>query len=187
MAPVAFAPFRRAACLAALLAFAFPAAAQDPVIPAPPDLDPCRGRLGRAELTQVTSNTYFRFFTPGEATVQVHVEGAVQQPGLYEVGLGTDLARLLALAGGPHYETRDAGRRRRVEVRLFRPQAGLDPIYATTLQDTATNPAVYPPLCDGDTMLIDVVERQSLFSWQAAATIAGTISAAAFLIQALSN
>src|SRR5690606_37849710 len=127
--------------LALLLAFglAGPAAAQD-AYPAPPDLDPCLGRLGRAELTQNTSSTYFRFSTPGEATVQVHVQGAVQQPGLYEVGVGTDLGRVLALAGGPRYDVRDAGRKRRVEVRLFRPNAGFEPIYATTLQDTATNP-----------------------------------------------
>lgn len=170
-----------------LLLAALPAFGQDGALPAPLDLDPCRGRLGRAELTQVTSNTYFRFFTPGEATVQVHIEGAVQQPGLYEVGLGTDLGRVLALAGGPRYDVRDSGRHRRVEVRLFRPNAGALPIYATTLQDTATNPDVYPPLCEGDTMLIDVVEKQGLFTWQTAAAVAGGISAAAFLIQALTN
>jgi hypothetical protein len=183
----------RRAALALLLAgslaggLAAPVRAQDAAYPAPPDLDPCMGRLGRAELTQTTSSTYFRFFTPGEATVQVHVEGAVQQPGLYEVGLGTNLGRVLALAGGPRYDVREPGRRRSVEVRLFRPHAGAEPIYATTLQDTATNTAVYPALCEGDMMLVDVVEKQGLFTWQTVATIAGGISAAAFLIQAFSN
>lgn len=149
-------------------------------------VDPCRGRLGRAELTETTSDTYYRYSIPGEATVQVNVEGAVQQPGLYEIGVGTDLGRLLALSGGPRYEIREHGRRRRVEVRLFRPNAGALPIYATTLQDTATNPDVYPALCEGDTMLIDVVETKR-FGWQEMATIAGGISAIAFLVQALSN
>lgn len=167
------------------LALAAPALGQE-AYPAPPDLDPCQGRLGRAELTENTSSTYFRFSAPGEATVQVHVQGAVEQPGLYEVGVGTDLGRLLALAGGPTYDVRESSRRRTVEVRLFRPRAGLAPIYATTLEDTATNPGVYPRLCEGDTMLIDVVERQG-FTWQAAATIAGGISAVALLLQALSN
>jgi hypothetical protein len=148
--------------------------------------DPCRGRLGRAELTEATSNTYYRYFVPGEATVQVHVEGAVQQPGLYEVGVGTDLGRVLALSGGPRYEAREQNRRRRVEIRLYRPNAGELPIYATTLQDTATNPDVYPALCEGDTMLIDVVESKR-FGWQEVATIAGGISAVAFLVQALSS
>ena len=150
-------------------------------------LDPCMGRLGRAELTQTTAtNTYFSFFVPGEATVQVHVEGAVQQPGLYEIGLNTDLGRLLALAGGPRYDARETNRDRKVEVRLFRPHAGTPPIYATTLQDTATNPDVYPNLCEGDTMLIDVIESKR-FGWQEVGIIAGGLSAVAFIVQALTN
>ncbi len=148
--------------------------------------DVSEGRLGRAELTESTSNTYYRYYVPGEATVQVSVVGAVVQPGLYEVGLGTDLGRVLALAGGPRYEARESGRRRRVEVRLFRPDAGPEPIYATTLQDTATNPAAYPALREGDTLLIDVVERRA-FGWQDAATVVGGLTAVALLIQALAN
>jgi hypothetical protein len=101
--------------------------------------------------------------------------------------VGTNLGRVHALAGGPRYDVREPGRRREVEVRLFRPHAGMEPIYATTLQDTATNPAVYPALCEGDMMLVDVVEKQGLFTWQTVATIAGGLSAAAFLIQALTN
>lgn len=186
------APFRAAALLLALgvaapaFAQAYSSAEGGDAYPAPSDLDPCMGRLGRAELTQNTSSTYFRFSEPGDATVQVHVQGAVQQPGLYEVTVGTDLGRVLALAGGPRYDVRDSSRRRTVEVRLYRPNAGRDPIYATSLQDTATNPEVYPPLCEGDTMLIDVVERQG-FSWQMAATIAGGLSAVALLLQAFTN
>lgn len=150
-------------------------------------LDPCIGRLGRAELMETTAtNTYFSFFEPGEATVQVYVEGAVRQPGLYEVGVGTDLGRVLALAGGPNYGTRDSNRDRKVEVRLFRPNAGLAPIYATTLEDTATNPDVYPDLCEGDTMLIDVVESKR-FGWQEIGIIAGGLSAIAFIVRALSG
>ncbi len=150
-------------------------------------LDPCIGRLGRAELTETTAtNTYFSFFLPGEATVQVYVEGAVQQPGLYEVGVGTDLGRVLALSGGPRYDSRDSNRDRRVEVRLFRPNAGSAPIYATTLEDTATNPDVYPSLCEGDTMLIDVVESRR-FGWEEVGIIAGGLSAVAFIVRALSG
>ena len=150
-------------------------------------IDPCIGRLGRAQLTQTTAtNTYFSFYQPGEATVQVHVEGAVQQPGLYEVGVGTDLGRVLALSGGPQYETREGNRDRNVEVRLFRPNAGYAPIYATTLQDTATNPDVYPNLCEGDTMLIDVIESKR-FGWQEVGIIAGGLSAVAFIIRAIAN
>lgn len=150
-------------------------------------LDPCIGRLGRAELMETTAtSTYFSFYEPGEATVQVHVEGAVQQPGVYEVGVGTNLSRVLALSGGPRYDTRDSNRDRRVEVRLFRPNAGSAPIYATTLEDTATNPDVYPNLCEGDTLLIDVVESKR-FGWQEVGIIAGGLSAVAFIVQALTS
>ena len=150
-------------------------------------LDPCIGRLGRAELTVTTAtDTYFSFYMPGEATVQVHVEGAVQQPGVYEVGVGTDLGRVLALSGGPRYDTRESNRDRRVEVRLFRPNAGSAPIYATTLEDTATNPDVYPDLCEGDTMLIDVVESKR-FGWQEIGIIAGGLSAVALIVRVLAG
>lgn len=150
-------------------------------------LDPCIGRLGRAELTETTAtNTYFSYFVPGEATVQIHVEGAVQQPGLYEVGVGTGLGRVLALSGGPRYEARDSDRNREVEVRLFRPNSGSAPIYAATLQDSATNPAVYPNLCEGDTLLIDVIESRR-FGWQEIGIIAGGVSAVAIIVQALTR
>jgi hypothetical protein len=161
--------------LALALAVA-PAAAQGP--------DPCQGRFLRPTPEGTPTASYHRFFLPGEATVQVSVVGAVQQPGLYEVALGTDIGRLLALSGGPRYDVRESGRGRRVELRLFRPQAGPLPIYATTLQDAATNTTVYPPLCEGDTFLVDVIERRR-FGLQEIATIAGGVSAIAFLVTAL--
>ena len=149
--------------------------------------DPCMGRLGRAQLTEVTTTAnYFQFYAPGEATVLVNVEGAVQRPGLYEIGVGNDLGRLLALSGGPLYSQVESNREKRVEVRLFRPGRGPEPIYATLLQDTATNPDVYPPLCEGDTMLIDVIEKRG-FGWQEVGIIAGGLSAVAFIVQALTN
>ncbi len=152
--------------------------------PALAQADPCAGRFLRPTPEGTPTASYHRFFLPGEATVQVSVVGAVQQPGLYEVALGTDIGRLLALAGGPRYDVRESDRRRRVELRLFRPQAGPLAIYATTLQDAATNTAVYPALCEGDTFLIDVIERRRI-GLQEIATIAGGVSAIAFLFSAL--
>lgn len=169
--------------LVGTLLVSFPAASQT----LSPERDPCQGRLGRAQLTEVANTAnYFQFFAPGEATVQVNVEGAVQNPGLYEIGVGTNVGRLLALSGGPIYGQRDGGHDRDVEVRLFRPGRGPDPIYATYLQDTATNTAVFPPLCEGDTMLIDVIEKKG-FGWQEVGIIAGGISAIAFIVQALTS
>lgn len=170
------------AALALLIGTA--AQAQPASRPAPPSV--AEGRLGRAELTESTAQTYYRYYVPGEATIQVSVVGSVPQPGLYEVGLGTDLGRVLALAGGPRYDPRERNRRRRVELRLYRPNAGPEPIYATTLQDAATNPGVYPQLREGDTLLVDVIEVRG-FEWQDAAAIAGGLSAVALILQVLTN
>jgi hypothetical protein len=160
--------------LAALVSV--PAAAQG--------FDPCQGRFLRPTPEGTPTASYHRYYLPGEATVQVSVVGAVQQPGLYEIAVGTDIGRLLALAGGPRYDVRESGRGRRVELRLFRPEAGPEAIYATTLQDAATNTVVYPSLCEGDTFLIDVIERKRI-GLQEIATIAGGVSAIAFLVSAV--
>ncbi len=144
---------------------------------------PSQARFRRPEAESTPSSSYHRLFEAGQATVQVSVVGAVQQPGLYEIAVGTDIGRLLALSGGPRYETRE-NTRRRVELRLFRPQAGTEPIYATTLQDAATNTAAYPRLCEGDTFLVDVIEKRG-FGWQEIAALAGGISAVAVVVGVL--
>jgi hypothetical protein len=150
------------------------------------EFDPCQGRFLRPAPEGTPSASYHRYYLPGEATVQVSVVGAVQQPGLYEVAVGTDIGRLLALSGGPRYDVRESGRGRRVELRLFRPQAGPLAIYATTLQDAATNTAAYPPLCEGDTFLVDVIERRR-FGLQEIATIAGGVSAIALIVSVIAG
>lgn len=167
------------------LALAVPVAAQTAAPARVPDgFDPCQGRFIRPDVATTPTASYHRFFEPGEATVQVSVVGAVVQTGLYEVAVGTDIGRLLALSGGPTYAARESRGRRRVELRLFRPEAGPTPIYATTLEDAATNTTVYPALCEGDTFLVDVVERRA-FGWQEMATIAGGVSAVAILVGTL--
>lgn len=137
-------------------------------------------------MTESNAGTYYRYFVPGEATIQVSVVGAVQQPGLYEVGVGTDLGRILALSGGPRLDARERRAKQRVELRVLRPNAGTDPIYATTLQDAATNPDAYPTLQEGDTMLVEVINSKG-FNWQDAVTVLGGISAAAFVVQVLTS
>ena len=142
------------------------------------------GRLGRSELILNTAPGYYVFHEPGEATIQVAVEGAVRNPGLYEVALGTDLGRLLALAGGPAYDARQPDQEQTVEVRLFRPELGV--IYATTFQDVLGNPAPYPDLAEGDALAIDVVTTRP-FTWRDGLAVAGAVSAVAFLIDVLTG
>ena len=142
------------------------------------------GRLGRSEMILNTAPGYYVFHEPGEATVQVAVEGAVRNPGLYEVAVGTDLGRLLALSGGPAYDVRQPDVDQRVEVRLFRPTRGV--IYATTLQDVLGNPDPYPALSEGDALAVDVVSSRP-FTWRDGLAVAGAVSAVAFLIDVLTG
>ena len=170
--PAPFSPSLLGALVLAALAAA-PALAQAP-----------QGRLGRSELILNTAPGYYVFHEPGEATIQVAVEGAVRNPGLYEIALGTDLGRLLALAGGPAYDARQPDQEQTVEVRLFRPELGM--IYATTLPDVLSNPAPYPDLAEGDALAVDVVTTRP-FTWRDGLAVAGAVSAVAFLIDVLTG
>lgn len=150
---------------------AAPAAAAEPLVT----------RLGQSEQTRHNTTGYYYHHLPGEATIQVQVEGTVLYPGLYEVAADTDLRRVLALAGGPRYDVRDRQSDRRVEIRLLRPYAGQ--VYGATLADAAVNPSLIPPLRHDDVLLVDVIERRR-FSWQDAATVVGALGTFGFLIQA---
>ena len=163
----------RLACLLALALVAVPTSAQEAM-----------GRIGRSEMIRSTAPGYYVYHEPGQATIQVAVEGAVRNPGLYEVALGTGLDRVLALSGGPAYDTRQPDQKQRVEVRLFRDGAGM--IYGATLQDLASNAGVYPDLEEGDSMVVEVITKRT-FGWTDVLTIAGGLSAVAFLVDALTR
>lgn len=146
---------------------------------APPDTPVTR--LGQSEQTRHNTTGYYYHHLPGEATIQVQVEGTVLYPGLYEVSAETDLRRVLALAGGPRYDLRDRQSDRRVEIRVLRPFAGQ--VYGATLADAAVNPSVIPALRHDDVLLVDVIERRR-FGWQDVATLVGALGTFGFLIQA---
>lgn len=163
------------------LSFALCAAASAQPQVATPAAEPLVTRLGQSEQTRHNTTGYYYHHLPGEATIQIQVEGTVLYPGLYEVSAETDLRRVLALAGGPRYDVRDRQSDRRVEIRLLRPHAGQ--IYGATLADAAVNPTVIPALRHDDVLLVDVIERRR-FGWQDAATLVGALGTFAFLLQA---
>ena len=142
------------------------------------------GRIGRSEQVISTSPGYYQFHQPGEATIQIQVEGAVRNPGLYEVSVQTDLSRLLALTGGANYDVRQSSERQRVEVRLFRPSEGV--VYATTSDAIAANPGSYPALREGDSVIVDVIRKRK-FGWQEGGIIVGAVTAVALLINAVAG
>ncbi|WP_412060255.1 SLBB domain-containing protein [Rubrivirga sp. IMCC45206] len=159
--------------LAALAALAFPALAQ----PVDPDPAPVT-RIGRSEQTVSNAPGYYRHHLPGEATIQVQVEGAVLNPGLYEIADETGLRELLALSGGPQVSTRDRDSERRVEIRLMRPGTGM--IYGALLADAVTNPQLIPALRHDDAMLVEVIDKRR-FGWRDALSVVGGISAAVLI------
>lgn len=80
------------------------------------------GRL--QEMKEQTNVAYFYFARPGEATVQVQVQGTVPRPGIYEVSDSTDLNKLLTMAGGAGLQRRPENRDRPdILVRVYRPEA----------------------------------------------------------------
>ena len=136
-------------------------------------------RIGQSEQMRQNTTGYYYYHLPGEATIQVSVEGSVLYPGLYEIATETDMRRLLALAGGPRFEVRDRNSSRRVELRLYRPEVGQ--IYAASLADASSNPAFIPGLQHNDALIVDVIERRRI-GWQDIATVVGTIGTVAFLV-----
>lgn len=127
---------------------------------------------------------YYYYHLPGEATIQVSVNGSVLYPGLYEVSTDTDMRRLLSLAGGPRFEVRDRNSNRRVELRLFRPDVGQ--IYAANLEDASSNPAFIPGLQHDDALVVEVIERRRI-GWQDIATVIGTVGTLAFIVTAVTG
>ncbi len=171
--------------LAALVLALAPLAAAAQAQPTRPTGDePMVTRLGQSEQTRSNSTGYYYNHLPGEATIQIQVEGAVAYPGLYEVGVGTDLRRVLALAGGPRLDARDRDSDRRVDIQLLRPAEGA--IYVSTLAAASVRPDLIPPLHHDDTILIDVISRRR-FTVQDAATIIGALGTFGFLIQAVTR
>lgn len=146
------------------------------------DTEPRVTRLGQSEQTVSTAPGYYRHHLPGEATIQVQVEGAVLSPGLYEIADETDLRQLIALAGGPQIDVRDRDSDRRVEIEVIRPGHGL--VYGALLADASAHPERIPDLLHHDAVYVEVIDKRR-FTVRDAIAIAGSGGTIAFLVQLL--
>lgn len=135
--------------------------------------------LGRVNATESNITSYFYYLQPGQATVQIQVLGMVRNPGLYEVRAGTDLDKMVALAGGPVVNVRYDNDVRTVLVRLFRrmPEQR-EIIYEAPMDNLGSLVAPYPVLVDGDLLSIEVIEKRR-FNWRDTFTVAGAVAAVA--------
>jgi len=140
--------------------------------------------FGQVEETYTNAGAYFYFVEPGEGTIEVKVMGTVRNPGLYRLGVGTDLGQFLALTGGPVHDVRDRNRDRKTTIHLLRPQSGGERalIFEEDFEGGITTwSKSYPVLQDGDVMTVEVV-RDRTFEWRDAVSI---ISAAATVVFAI--
>jgi hypothetical protein len=128
---------------------------------------------------------YHKFVLPGEASVTVLVLGSAGA-GVYEVGRGTDLGRLLALTGASLIPA-GAETRMKTTFRLFRQGATpgrREVAYDATLPDFLSSPDRYPQLMEGDVFVIETVSRPR-FGWRDALSIFTTTAALTLTMERL--
>ena len=142
-----------------LVAAAWPAAAQE--------LRPTDERRSNAP-------GYYYYVLPGERTTQATVLGTVRAPGFYEVSAGTDLAQLLALAGGPLLGPLSSDVDRTVTITLSRaaPDGRRDVIFRATAEEFAASAEALPVVRDGDRVEVATLERRR-WNWRDSLTVVG--------------
>ena len=120
---------------------------------------------------------------------RVAVWGAVNNPGLYEVGSGYDVEDVLSLAGGPQLRPLVDNTRRTVDIAVYRAGSpGTGPVYAASMAEFVANSGGHPDLRDGDVIEVTMRERRG---WTSRDTLtlmglaASSVIAAATLIRTL--
>ena len=140
------------------------------------------------------SGSYYTFYTPGEATVRVNVVGAIGQAGIWDVGVSVDLGMLVALAGGPTASVASRSEGSSVSfsegtVKLYRQTGGRrDLIYEAPLDRMLQEIDLYPPLQDGDAILLETLTTsKNKLTWRDAILLLNTVISTAVLIDNLRN
>lgn len=108
---------------------------------------------------EVGGTSYYTFARPGQNTIEVLMLGNVGRSGLYQVGENTDLARLLALSGGP-----SGGSQGNTTVYLYRPANGQrELIFEAELDEFISQSDAVPALQGGDVIRVETREG---FNWR---------------------
>lgn len=141
--------------------------------------------FGRAGDIQTSGTSYHVFTRPGEATMQVELQGTVAQPGLYEVSTGISLGRLLTLAGGAPFTTPNPDIKRSVTVRVYRQQGGSrTTIYEAPYEEMLQEPSAHPTLQENDIVVVQTTDRQR-FTWRNALSIVGSVAGVLLVVDRL--
>ena len=118
---------------------------------------------------------------------RVSVWGAVNNPGLYEVGSGYDVEDVLSLAGGPQLRPLVDNTRRTVQIAVYRAGGpGSGPVFEASLDDFIANPASHPALQDGDVIEVTMREKRG-WTGRDTLTLLGVTASAGIAVATLIN
>jgi len=130
----------------------------------------------------------YRYARPGQATQEVYIWGAVDQPGIWEVAPETDLVELFSVARPTGFGTEEIGTETQVMVRIRRTENGQTQVAHEMQLKTLLNqaPNQRPSLQAGDVIEVRTVESRKL-SIRTVGTIVGTLSSVTILILRLAR
>jgi hypothetical protein len=135
-----------------------------------------------------TNTAYYAFLRTGEVPVEVFVLGEVRAPGVYAVGLGTDLDHLLALAGGVAYGSSEEDLERDVTVRLYHQAGGSRTLaYEQSLDRVLAGAPPLPALEDGDVVVVDAEAQQEWLTFDNALRVFTALASLFLIIESASQ
>jgi protein involved in polysaccharide export with SLBB domain len=135
-------------------------------------------------LDDTRSNSAFYYHVePGAPRMEVRVMGSVDQPGIYELAVDTDLDRLLALAGGPTSPVGNDGRTE-ITLRLYRvTDMRRQLIYEAKLESHLTADEAYPVLQEDDVLMVESRTPRK-FGWREGLMVITTLATTALAVNA---
>ena len=104
------------------------------------------------------------FAQPGQSTITIYLWGTVGSPGIWRVERGVDLVSFLSAVQIPGLGAADQDVRRNFELHIYRTQSGdRRQIYVEDVENLLAGGAQpYPPLQDGDILVIETETRRRL-------------------------
>jgi hypothetical protein len=138
--------------------------------------------MGQTAVTATAQGaSVYSFYERGQPTIAVQVWGD-SRAGLYVVEQGTDLNRLLTIAGGPAIPPDHARERVNVTVSITRLTDGVRSEYFSAHVDDLSSGRIPPPtLAEGDIVRVDTTIRP-VFNWRDGAQIVSTLGTLALLV-----
>ncbi len=131
-------------------------------------------------------NSYFYLVEPGSATVQISAFGKLNNPGVYVLEEGANLAFLLALGGGPN-TSNQPDIKETTTVKLYRNNGSVRSLaFESSFDEVMDRAADSPTLSEGDIVIVDI-QIQRKMNWRDAFTVIGPILSTLLLVERLTS